>query len=350
MMGIYRLLLACCVVVAHLTEGVSGLSHAGIFAVFGFYVLSGYVITRALNDFYDFAFVPFWSNRILRLYPLYFIVLGLGIALVLGTGRAHEFFPAAWNANPGRSDWIGVITVFPMGFRPMAWSFRPVPSIWSVGVEILNYALLYMAVARRKPAALFALVAAGVYHAYSLWRGDDWSFRYFPFHAAVLPFALGALIYFIRRSRPMVISPRVAMLMCAPAAANFVLAGLFGGAQSTSMFDVLFYLNLLFQCLAVAALASIGASFASRGDKVLGDLSYPLFLCHWLVGYVVSLMLFSGQSRGIALMVATLAVSLGVAYGLSRVQDMLIEPLRSAIRSNATNRRRVPEDAASIVA
>src|SRR5438045_1703170 len=99
-MGFYRYLLALFVVVEHVTEGVQSVTHTGMFAVFGFYVLSGYLITRVLNEVYSFAFVPFWSNRILRLYPPYFILFLVGLAIIFGTEGAAEFFPAVWKSRP----------------------------------------------------------------------------------------------------------------------------------------------------------------------------------------------------------------------------------------------------------
>jgi hypothetical protein len=57
-MGIYRHLLACCVVVEHLSGNIPSLTHTGMFAVVGFYVLSGYLITRVLNDVYGVPLRP----------------------------------------------------------------------------------------------------------------------------------------------------------------------------------------------------------------------------------------------------------------------------------------------------
>jgi peptidoglycan/LPS O-acetylase OafA/YrhL len=104
-LGFYRFVLAAAVIVEHLAEGTRYVSHTGMFAVFGFYVLSGYLITRVLNDVYDFAFVPFWSNRFLRLYPPYFMLLGVGLVLVLGTKEAATFFPAVWKSRPETEDY-----------------------------------------------------------------------------------------------------------------------------------------------------------------------------------------------------------------------------------------------------
>jgi peptidoglycan/LPS O-acetylase OafA/YrhL len=333
-MGIYRYLLACGVVVEHLSGNIPSLTHAGTFAVVGFYVLSGYLITRVLNDVYGFRFSPFWSNRILRLYLLYFIFLAIGSTLVLATHSAADFFPAVWKARPGLDDWFGLITVFPMGVSPMSWHFRPVPSIWSVGVELLNYALLYAVVARGKRAALWVAIGAASYHVFGLWRGDSLGDRYFPFYAALLPFALGALIYFYTRSSSK-ISPRRALLLCSPVAIICVLAGVLGGVQDTWLFEALFYLNLLFQCLAVLALALMTHSPYRKFDKVFGDLSYPVFLGHWLVGYVIAVLLFPDLSLGLGLMTATLLGSTIFAYGACRFQDALIEPLRATIRTKA---------------
>jgi peptidoglycan/LPS O-acetylase OafA/YrhL len=117
-MGIYRFLLASCVVIGHLS-GNQYASHTGMFAVFGFYVLSGYLITRVLHKTYDFDPVTFWSNRLLRLFPPYALFLATGLLLIFGTADAGAFFPAVWQASPSPADWLGVITIFPMGISPM---------------------------------------------------------------------------------------------------------------------------------------------------------------------------------------------------------------------------------------
>jgi peptidoglycan/LPS O-acetylase OafA/YrhL len=198
----------------------------------------------------------------------------------------------------------------------------------------LAYALLYVVVARGKHAALWVAIGAASYHVFGLWRGDSLDDRYFPFYAALLPFALGALIYFYSRSSSK-ISPRKALLLCSPVAIVCVLAGVFGGIQDTWLFEVMFYLNMLFQCLAVLALARMTQLPYRRLDKAVGDLSYPVFLGHWLVGYVIAALFFPDLSLGLGLMAATLVGSTAVAYVACRLQDVLIEPVRSTIRTRA---------------
>lgn len=329
-MGIYRFLLACCVVIEHLS-GNQYVSHTGMFAVFGFYVLSGYLITRVLRDTYGFNPITFWSNRVLRLFPLYAIFLAVGLGLIFGTPGAAAFFPAVWKSSPSPMDWLGVLTVFPMGLSPMEWHFRPVPSIWSVGVELLNYAALFVFVARSRRAALLIAIFAAAYHGWSIWRGDDLASRYFPFYAALLPFALGSLIYFATQSRKP-LSARAALMLCVPAAFLIIATAVLGGVRPTVLFEILFYCNLAAQCLAVWALSLMVPAGHARIDKWWGDLSYPVFLCHWQVGYALTFLL-PYRSLGFGLMFAALAASTLVAYLACRGQDAIIEPFRKRIRA-----------------
>jgi peptidoglycan/LPS O-acetylase OafA/YrhL len=341
-MGIYRFVLACCVVIGHVS-GNQSVSHTGMFAVFGFYVLSGYLITRVLRDIYNFDSVAFWSNRALRLFPLYAIFLTAGLLLIFGTTGAGAFFPAVWQVSPTSMDWLGVVTVFPMGLSPMDWHFRPVPSIWSVGVELLNYAMLFLFVARSRWTALLAAIVAAVYHGWSIWHGDDLASRYFPFYGALLPFALGSLIYFDTRSRKR--KPiRTAAMLCIPAVFVIVVTALLGGVRQTPLFEVLFYCNLAAQCLAVWALSLMTPTRQGRIDKWWGDLSYPVFLCHWQVAYTLTFLL-PIRSPGFELMLATLPASALVAYFACRCQDAIIEPIRNAIRASAFSEPRVKHQA-----
>src|SRR3954451_22163340 len=93
-MGTYRLLLAYCVVIEHVATGYQALSHTGMFAVEGFYVLSGFLITKILNEVYHFEWQSFWINRFLRLYPQYLLLLAFGSLLLAVSPSTAAFFPA----------------------------------------------------------------------------------------------------------------------------------------------------------------------------------------------------------------------------------------------------------------
>lgn len=70
MFGFYRVYLALLVVAHHL----GGLTGLGSYAVFGFYMLSGYLMTFIMCRNYHHTttgFLKYSLNRFLRIYPTY---------------------------------------------------------------------------------------------------------------------------------------------------------------------------------------------------------------------------------------------------------------------------------------
>src|SRR6202035_4460687 len=87
MFEITRYILALLVADTHLWP--VGWGWLGAQAVFGFYTLSGYLMTRVLHERYGFEWsgtAAFLSNRVLRLWPAYLVV-------VAGTGLVLCFYP-----------------------------------------------------------------------------------------------------------------------------------------------------------------------------------------------------------------------------------------------------------------
>jgi peptidoglycan/LPS O-acetylase OafA/YrhL len=82
MFGSLRFFLAYLVVLSHLV-GSQYLSHYGFYAVRGFFVLSGFLMTAALNEVYRFNGERFWTNRLLRLLPPYYMVCAATLAFVV---------------------------------------------------------------------------------------------------------------------------------------------------------------------------------------------------------------------------------------------------------------------------
>lgn len=331
MLGILRFVLAVLVVVAHLTEGAQFFSHWGIFAVFGFYLVSGYLMTLVLNETYAFRFSPFAANRFLRLFPIYYVVAVCSAVVILSAPNPGEFHPA-WQTYR-KLDVIGNGLIFPFEFYNE--SFRFVPPIWSVAVELVNYFLLWLFVARSRKLALATLLLALGYHAFSVAADMPWINRYAPFYAALLPFSLGACIYFAREhltTLPAPMAKRLAATSSLVWTANLLVGGWMAGIGG-KFFNWFFYVNLASLCAFVSCLAAPSfRAFFARSGKVLGDLAYPVFLTHWIVGYVVSVLVFDGRRRGLPLLAAAALPILGVSFFLSWMADRWFEPLRARIR------------------
>nr|WP_176478754.1 hypothetical protein [Escherichia coli] len=86
------------------------------------------------------------------------------------------------------------------GINPLhfdGYMFRIVTSSWSVAVEIVCYFLLWAFIARSYKTALLTMFLSIGYHWYSIKNVDSLVVIYSPFIAALLPFSIGALGYFI---------------------------------------------------------------------------------------------------------------------------------------------------------
>jgi len=86
MFGVYRTVLALAVAAAHL----GGLPTGAHYAVFGFFILSGYLMTLVLHQTYGYSkagFLKYALNRALRIFPPYWAALILSALLVAALGR-----------------------------------------------------------------------------------------------------------------------------------------------------------------------------------------------------------------------------------------------------------------------
>ena len=82
MFGTFRLMLALMVVYSHFAGGGLG----GPVAVFGFFCLSGYLMTKIVNESYSDGVIGFFrylSNRALRIYPAYYAAIVFAAAVLL---------------------------------------------------------------------------------------------------------------------------------------------------------------------------------------------------------------------------------------------------------------------------
>ena len=95
MFGIYRYGLAFCVAISHLWGGM--IAGPAAYAVWGFYCLSGYLMTLILNEKYGFSkrgLTNFAVNRLLRIYPAYYVVCaGMFLLFWFIPDTAARFLP-----------------------------------------------------------------------------------------------------------------------------------------------------------------------------------------------------------------------------------------------------------------
>lgn len=352
-MGSFRLLLAIAVVVAH-SSPLFGLSFTGgVVAVQAFYIVSGFYISLILNEKYRpgaEGTMLFYSNRFLRIYPIYWTVLIASIALsfleriypvdvhtinTLGNLATH-FKDLGWDAKlyfiVTNITLVGMDWGYFLRFdgshlhttlhyhlhQPQAYQMAFVPQAWTLGLEVIVYVVAPF-IFRRSVTVLLGIVALSTaLRAYAFTTGlggDPWIYRFLPFEIAL--FVLGCVAYRAYKSLAIVRSRYVgwgalalvlAMTFAYPylSVAPAIIPGFSAGQ--------LLYLAVVF--LTIPALFHLTKS--SRVDRWIGELSYPVYLTQMMVIPLCNGDFGPGNTYAV---IGTLAVSILIVLLIDRPLD-----------------------------
>lgn len=334
MFGTYRVLLALFVVFFHIGD----LPQLGGYAVFGFYVLSGYLMTLVMHTNYSYTLsgaTKYLVNRILRIYPIYWLacLLSILIIIMLGSGFAAQFHDALVIPRDIESILRNVFLIFPNLETP-----RLTPPSWALTVELFYYACIGLGLSRTKFLALVWLGFALTYHVYVTLAGWGPSNIYFPIPAAALPFSIGALV-FLYRDQLLSAWPRLKLAPIPYLLLILILANWAIGLSLWIPDRIGFYLNIILNALLILSLSKREslAGVSRRMDRLLGDFSYPIYLVHYQVALITmaTLSVFGFQfARGDnVLVMLSLPLLFLVAWGLSVIVERPIDRLRRKIRA-----------------
>jgi peptidoglycan/LPS O-acetylase OafA/YrhL len=297
MFGAFRFLLAVMVVITHLggVEIVAGV------AVWGFFMLSGFLMTAVLNKKYHFdagGLGRFAISRGLRLFPTYWLTLLLTLAVfalpsyVDPRDLNHSWGPPEDFGQLAANILIVGHTVAGIGRVENALS----PSAWAIDVEILMYVCSAVWLARSPRAAKWTSIVLIL--AYPLlWAiskklaaaghgqtANELLYSFLP--AALLPYAIGSWLWQARQRLPAILTSPLA----AAAGVAGALVCIFGVARVSVTAGYL----LAVPCVALimAALSRVRLDDRrARIDTFLGLMAYPIYLLHWLCGYLVMVLL-----------------------------------------------------------
>lgn len=314
-MGFLRVLLAIAVLTEH-SEALFGLRlTGGLIAVQLFFIISGFYMTMILESKYvgSGSYRLFLSNRLLRIFPIYWAVLALTVlsSLAWYAISGHLGSLAAYADNAGTSSILAVViqalvnlliigqdTVLFLGMRSDTGAvfftadfqsadirfcdFLMVPQAWTLGVELLFY-LVAPWLVRRSTAVVVGVVSLGLLARLVGWHllgldHDPWTYRFFPFELSL--FLMGTLSYrifkhldqheggiFHRFRLPLTIAAYVLIL-------GYQYLPFPGEGQKWGLY-------LLFSSLLLPATFSWSKS--SRLDARIGDFSYPIYISHMLI-------------------------------------------------------------------
>jgi peptidoglycan/LPS O-acetylase OafA/YrhL len=339
-MGTLRLILALSVAIAHVPGLTIQLMTGGAVSVQCFYIISGFFIAMILNEKYvapGDAYI-FYSNRLLRIFPVYWIFLALALVVnIAAYVAAHKGALSIWFDNWSRLSVGDVIflvgtnillfgqdltTFLDLGGRGLEWTtqfylsdpgvfkFLLVPQGWSLSLELAFYLMAPFIV--RRSSWTIALIAACCLMARIVgyvmgFRSDPWSYRFFPFEVSL--FLAGAIAYRCGRWIKDEALHRTARMLAYGIIPATILFPLYdsGGDNFFSASRIGLYM-----CLVVALPFLYRSTKDLRWDRMAGELSYPVYLCH-----LIPIQLLQGSSslgplpamRAILAVLATLALA-----------------------------------------
>ena len=342
MFGTYRTLLALLVVFQH----IGGVFVIGAYAVFGFYILSGYLMTTIMHNSYGYSpkgMGRYFTNRFLRIYPVYWFSCAFTLCLIywMGENYTRQYHNAIFFPHDLSSLFNNLLLFFPLRDVP-----RLTPPSWALTVELVFYIFIGLgaSVSRFTTTAWFAVSV--LYHiginAFAL----DWDYRYFIVPAASLPFSTGAMIFHYKNEILRVLNfledPLTPVLLVCLIPVNFFLGFLLRFLTGVEfVLGPSFYCNYVLQSLVIVSLCQRRSlpSIGKKLDKFLGDFSYPVYLIHYQVGLLVLIGLnYIGlelRRPHPILALASLPVIFLISWILIVFMDRPINSVRNRVKSNA---------------
>ncbi|WP_259755086.1 acyltransferase family protein [Pseudomonas sp. GCEP-101] len=338
MMGTLRFFMASCVVAFHLTEETPNI---GMLAIVFFYSISGYLITLVLHETYNFKVTQFTTNRILRLYPAYLFTLGIGITASMIDG--FSAFHPTWHSTGSLLDIFGNTLIFPWGIvaGTNVEQYRIIPSSWSVGVELCCYAILWLITSRSWRLSLITAAFSIAWYFWVSFSNSNPMLKYYPIIAAMLPFSLGSMAYFMSTKLTFLCGlrnnkPAQTVLLLSVVA---VFIWLWRESLDTSKIVVShwsYYANIALAFITVLLVnKSRMSGVTARIDKYLGDLAYPVFLGHFIYAFLVW-KLFNTELRGWEIFSYAYFATIAASIFIVEFIDNPITQVRSRIREKAT--------------
>lgn len=328
-MGTLRLLLAWAVLLSHAGVRVNYLN-PGVVAVIGFYLISGYVMAGLIHRHYDepARIHRFYLDRVLRLFPQYLAYAAATLAWFALTGTHTEFLKRA----PDALDIANNLLVVPLNFYMYtgADAFTLIPPAWSLGAELQFYLVAPLMLLWPRVGIAFAAVSLGFQVAalHGVLNTDWYGYRLL---AGVLwVFAVGMLLFHLHHKRP-------AWARYLAWSAPLLALAVFLYLRRMGLHTAPYHQEVLIGWgVGIPLLHWAGRFKGGRLDHLAGDVSYGMFLNHFLLLWI----LFPAPGRT-PLQLALLSVC---SFALSwATQRWLEKPVLAWRRRLRTDGRRTPQ-------
>lgn len=345
-MGLLRIFLAISVLLTHLGPGLSPVN--GYLAVICFYVISGFYMSKVINEKYLGQTgwkSKFYLSRLLRLYPVYWaIAIFAFITFPLRFGHGAWMFDIDNDLNFMQRAAIASSNIFLWGLDAIIMLsqsglthplVRFVGPAWSLAIELQFYLIAPFIVTRSLRFSLLLLLCTLAIR-FSLLGADYDPWRYYFAPAVWCFFLMGHLSHRLSVLVPCIANRRLgvasiaAMLLSAALARVWATEDIDGAALWA--FYILFAISVPF---------IFEMTKNSKGDLAVGALSYSLYIAHrpifqfslYLLGITKS---DNFAELGASACLAVLFVTLCVAIAINMFIEKPMDKIRSAISNRSS--------------
>jgi peptidoglycan/LPS O-acetylase OafA/YrhL len=274
--GVFRLALALIVVIYHLSKYM----FLGGFAVYCFFILSGYWVVRMYSEKYNnlkMATLKFYASRIIRIYPLY-------IAMTLLTLFMNIIFTAGYTDLLKSFNPLNWITIFGLiGYNTGPWI---IPPAWSLDIEMQFYIIvpvIWLIISKLKMTTLFLFLAFLIWFnfCFNIFEiGTVYKHKVMPF---LFYFILGAKLYL----NPDLFSKKQVNIGVLLFIIIIVLHYIFPTlrVKVIEKTDLIYFeqINLLLPLLLLPFISYNLKVKSDKKDRMYGNLSYTIYLFHWVL-------------------------------------------------------------------
>ncbi|MGJ5136301.1 acyltransferase family protein [Bradyrhizobium oligotrophicum] len=306
-MGTYRLLLALCVLYSHVFGQIAGWN-IGVVAVISFFIISGYVMSLLIVRHYPDRndLLRFYADRSARLFPQFLAYLALTLLAMKLVGFTDVFL-----RDVGPIQIALNALMLPLGFYMFGLEHALIiPPAWSLGLEVTFYIVFPFFLGLQRGAKVMAIAASVVVFcaAFAGFIDTDW-FGYRLLPGLFFIFATGSAL--AQRKWP----PALTLSF----ACGAMLLLLFLPNMYTKLYNKEVVAGII---VGIPAVYLLGRIPFSSFDELMGNLSYGVFLNHFLLLRVINH--FDGSRMLVPLL------SLGLAW----ISYALIERPALQLRRN----------------
>lgn len=306
--------------------------------MFSFYMLSGYLMTYVLREVYGLSFLGikrFLVNRFLRIYLTYWVVAVIVLLALIG-------FPAIGNFDvvmkiPGDiGHWLVNIRILGLlcGITEFHISGERLVSVaWSLHVELFFYISMAVFLVKNDKIILSWFVLSLLYTVYMVVSGYTWQDRYFTLAASPLPFSMGAILYLLYKKSWLPDFSKWILFFPLLFIVHWLEGSLIYGGSASEPMGAGFYVSLVLSFLTLSLLLGVVVSqrsFFYAIDTHLGDMTYPIFLLHVLIGAVC--FVYFGIEKGAMLFVVSWVIIHILAWILHQIIKVKINHVRDKLR------------------